>query len=90
METNFINKFNYILNRCKYIVNELHAKDYFECNNVRFLGIIKINTEFVEINVLMIYGYPISSNELIMKIPFDALFDENKIEELIESTLKQD
>ena len=87
--TNFENTFNDISHKVSYFISELSLKHYKNANNIKYFGIKNITLEFIEVNVAIIYGFPVSNEYAIMKIPRHMLETSEKIEELIELTLKQ-
>ena len=87
--TNFEDTFNDISHKIAYFVSELSLKHYKNANNIKYFGIKNITPEFIEVNVVIVYGFPISNDYATMKIPRSMLETSERIEELIESTLKQ-
>ena len=87
---NFEETFNNISHKVSYFISELSLKHYKNSNNIKYFGIKKITSEFIEVNVAIIYGFPVSNEYAIMKIPRHMLETSEKIEELINITLNQD
>ena len=90
MEISFEEKFNNISHKVSYFVSELSLKHYKNASNIKYFGIKNITSEFIEVNVAIIYGFPISNDYAVMKIPRHMLETSEKIEELINTTLNQD